>query len=515
MALVLATLTAACAAPHVARRDVVIGIVGEPASVFADEPNARLIAAAVTEQLVRRDAHDELVARLAAFVPTQANGGLKVLTDDPTAPAGRQVATFELRPGLRWQDGAPITATDVQFAWDTDRQAPAGTEERWVAERVERVEVLDDRTVRFVYRADERWDGYATAARVLPRHLLANASPAERARYAREPVHAGPFAVAAWLPGIGITLSAFRDYALGPPAIGRLEVRFFKDRGALLDALRRGDVDVAPSPGLEADLARTLDRFADGGAIQTFYTPSEGIEVLRFGPRFADPAVRHAIELTVDRSAIVAALFAGRALVAKGYLVPPLWAAAESGPGPRLDRPAARAALAEAGYRHGTFGILERAGERLVVTLQVATGSPTRLEAARLVAGDLAAVGIAAEVRERPAAEVAAAVAVGAFDLAIEPQPAHDPQQATAAYAGRAGAWFDTLGAAAAAGADRSEKRQLYVELARVWSAAAPGLPLYQRLLVDVVPRALTGIQPLPAGAPLTWNVGEWRFSTP
>ena len=514
MALLLVLLSA-CAAPRVARRDVVIGIVGEPSSVFADEPTARLIAAAVTERLVRRDAHDDPVARLATAVPTLENGGLRVVTDDPAAPDGRLVATFELRGGLRWQDGEPITADDVRFAWETDRTATLGSDARWVADRIERVEVLDRRTVRFVYRANEHWDGYATAPRVLPRHLLANATPADRARYDREPVHAGPFAVAAWLPGIGITLSAFPGYVLGPPAIGRLEIRFFADRGALLEALRRGDVDVAPSPGLEADLSRTLDRFADGGTLQTYYTPSESIEVLRFGPRFAEPGLRRAVELSVDRAAIVSTLFAGRALVARSYLVPPLWAAAEGTPVVRPDRAAARAALADAGFAHGTFGILERNGDRLVVTLLVPAGSPPRLETARLVAADLAAVGIAAQVRERPAAEVASAVAAGADDLAIEPQAASDPQQATAGYIGSAGPWFDTLAAAAAAGPDRAEKRLLYVVLARLWTGTPAALPLYQRLLVDVAPRQLAGVQPAPTGEPLTWNVGEWRFAAP
>lgn len=495
------------------RRDVVIGVVGEPASVFADDPSARVVAAAVTEQLVRRDAHDEVVARLATVVPTLQNGGLRVVNDDPTAPEGRLVATFELRSGIRWQDGEPITADDVRFAWDNDRHAPGGSEARWIADRVERVEILDVRTVRFVYRAGERWDGYATAARILPRHLLANASAEDRARYDREPVHAGPFAVAAWLPGIGITLSAFRGYALGAPAIGRLEIHFFRDRGALLDALRRGEVDVAPSPGLEADLARTLDKFADGGALQTYYTPSESIEVLRFGPRFADPAVRRAVALAVDRTAIVRSLFAGRALVAKSYLVPPLWAASERVTAPRPDRAAAAAALAAAGFTRGALGILERGGDRLVVTLDVGSGSPARLEAGRLVSGDLAAVGIAAQVRERPAAELAAAVATGGFDLVIEPLAGSDPQQASAAYAGAAGPWFDILAEAAASVPDRSEKRQLYGELARIWSAGPAALPLYQRLLVDVSPRDLTGIQPAAGGQPLTWNVSEWQFA--
>jgi peptide/nickel transport system substrate-binding protein len=514
--LIAALLTVqACAQPKPARRDVVIGLVGEPASVLADDPNARIIAGAVTEQLVRRDAHDDLVPRLAVRVPTIENGGLAVVTADPAAPDGRLVATFELRADLTWQDGAPLTASDVRFAWESDRGAPLGSIERWMADRVERVDVLGERQVRLIYRANERWDGYALAARVLPEHLLATASPAQRAKYAREPVHAGPFAVAAWVPGIVLTLSAFKGYALGPPALGRLEIRFFPNRGALLDALRRGDVDVVPSPGLEADLAGTLDRFADGTRLQTFYKQSESIEVLRFGPRFADPALRLAVELAVDRQKLSQTLFEGRAVVPRSYLVAPGWAAADVGTAQAADRERARSLLLASGYRRGALGILEHDAERFAVSILVAAGSPARLDAARLVAGDLAAVGIAADVREQAPDVTAAALAGGTFDLAIAPEDASDPQRATDRYRGTAGAWFDALAVAAGAAGDRSEKRILYAELERAWASARPALPLYQRLQVDVAPRALAGIDPPSDGSPLTWNAREWRFVTP
>lgn len=508
-------LLAACSPPPPARRDVVIGLVGEPASVFADDPNARIIAAAVTEQLVRRDAHDELVARLAVRVPTPENGGVVTVANDPAAPDGRLVATFELRPDLVWQDGAPLDAQDVRFAWETDRTAPLGTEERWVADRVERVDVLSDRVARFTYRANERWDDYALAARVLPEHLLANATPERRAQYAREPVHAGPFAVAAWLPGIGITLSAFKGYALGVPALGRLEIRFFPDRSALLDALRRGDVDVVPSPGLEADLAGTLDRFADGARLQTFYKQGESLEVLRYGPRFADPALRQAIALAVDRRRMSTALFEGRAVVPRTYLVAPGWAATDVGTVDEMSVERARAVLLAAGYSHGSFGILERGGDRFVVTILVAAGSAARSDAARLAAGDLAAIGVAADVRTVAPGAAAAAIASGAFDLAIGAEDASDPQRATERYRGSVGPWFDALARAAAAGADRTEKRLVYAELERAWTDARAALPLYQRLQVDVAPRTLAGVEPAADGAPLTWNVREWHFKSP
>ena len=508
-------LVQACAPARPTRRDVVIGLVGEPASVFADDPNARIIAAAVTEQLVRRDAHDDLVPRLAVEVPTIENGGVVVVPDDPAAPDGRLVVTFKLRPDLIWQDGVPLTASDVRFAWETDRGAPVGSEARWTADRVERVDVVTDRMVRFTYRANERWDGYALAARVLPEHVLANASAALRARYAREPVHAGPFAVAAWLPGIGVTLSAFKGYALGAPSLGRLELRFFADRSQLLDALRRGEVDVVPSPGLEADVAGTLDRFADGTTLQTYYKQAESVEVLRFGPRFADPVLRKAVELTVDRRKLSASLFEGRAIVPRTYLVAPGWAASDAGSLPLVDREQALALLRAAGYTHGTFGILEHGSGRFTVSILVAAGSVARTAAAQLVAGDLAAIGIAAEVRTQVPESAAAAVASGAFDLAIGPEDASDPQRATERYRGAAGPWFDTLARAATGAGDRAEKRLLYAELQRTWDDARPALPLYQLLQVDVAPRSLAGVDPTSAGAPLTWNAREWRFTTP
>ena len=496
------------------RRDVVLGIAGEPRAILSDEPSAQVLQAAVTESLVRRDPDGAFVARLAAEVPTIANGGARIVID-AAAPAGRLVATFEIRRDARWQDGEPVTADDVRFAFDDDRAAPTSTARRWMADRVERVDRVDDRTVRFTYRVGERWDLYPLVARVLPRHVLADAPPEKRARYEREPMHAGPFAVAAWIPGFGLTLSAFPRYALGTPALGRIEVRFYGDRGAVVDALRRGEVDVAGAPAVEADLARILDRFADGPRLQALYKPANAIGMLRFGAEgtvFRDVRVRRAVELAIDRRGLVEAIFAGRARVPRSYLVAPLSAATEALEPPRLDRGGARALLLAAGFRPGPFGILERGAERMTVTLQVATGSQARIEAGRRLSGDLATIGIAATVLERPPADVLEAVARGEFDLALVPERTDDAQRASDRYRGQVGPWFDVLLDAAAAAPEPADKRALYAELQRLWAEALPGLPLYQELRVDVAPRALEGVQPSPNDDPVTWNAAEWRF---
>jgi peptide/nickel transport system substrate-binding protein len=474
------------------------------------------LASAVTETLVRRDEHDDLVPRLAQSVPTVDNGAARVITDDPTAPNGRLVASFHLRDAV-WQDGEPITASDVRFAWEQDAAAAPGTMVRWNADRIERVEVVGPRDLRVVYRDGERWDDYALAPRVLPRHRLAGATAQELAAYAREPMHAGPFAVAAWLPG-NITLSASKSYVLGAPGLGRLEVRFFATRTEVLQALLRGDVDIAPWPVLEADLAKTLDRFADGGRLQAYYKPAEALEVLRFGgdpTRFGDIAVRRAIELSVDRQSIVDDIFLGRARVPRTYLLAPLWASTEDAVAAvPPDRERARAILASAGFTKGQYGILERGGERLTATIQVTPGSAARLEVARRVAGDLAAIGIAADVRERPSADLVAAVRAGRFDLAIAPVDASDPRLASERWSGLVDPWFDVLAAAAARTGDRNEKRAIYAEMERLWANALPALGLYQDLRVDVAPQNLAGIQPTPSATALSWNAYAWTFAS-
>jgi peptide/nickel transport system substrate-binding protein len=491
----------------------VVGLVGEPRTVFDDDPSARFVASAVTETLVRRDAHDELTPRLAESVPTIENGGLRVVTDDPAAPDGRLVATFRLRDA-KWQDGEPVTATDVRFAWQEDKASSPGTLTRWTADRIADIQVLSARDVRVLYRNGERWDDYALGPHVMPSHRLAQATTEQRSAYARQPVHAGPFAVAAWLPG-SITLSAYQGYVLGAPKLSRLEIHFFSTRAAALQALLRGEIDVAPWPVLEADLAKTLDRFADGTHLLAHYVPTEAASLLRFGSdpkRFGDPRVREAIELTIDRQSIVDDVFVGRARVPRTYLVPPQWAAAEDVPAAGPDRDRARALLVEAGFTKGQFGIVERAGERMTTTIGVAAGSPARTDVARRVAGDLAAIGIAADVRERAPTDLLAEVRKGQFDLAITSEETADPQLASERWAGLVEPWFDALAGLATQAPDRAEKRAIYSEMERIWTSAHPALPLYQELRVDVAPQGLLGIQPTPSGSALSWNVYEWSF---
>jgi ABC-type transport system substrate-binding protein len=149
----------------------------------------------------------------------------------------------------------------------------------------------------------------------------------------------------------------------------------------------------------------------------------------------------------------------------------------------------------------------------MTATLEVAAGSQARTDVARRVAGDLAAIGIAVDVRERASADLLNDLRGGQFDLALTTEEAADPQLASERWAGLVDPWFDALAGLAAQAPDRSEKRAVYVEMERIWTDALPALPLYQELRVDVAPQSLRGIQPTPSGSALSWNAFEWSFS--
>ncbi|MBI2773731.1 MAG: hypothetical protein HYX56_04475 [Chloroflexi bacterium] len=289
-------------------------------------------------------------------------------------------------------------------------------------------------------------------------------------------------------------------------------MRTFADRSALLGALLAGDVDVAPSPGLEADMAATLDRSVGQRSLSALYTQSQALVMLRFGSRVGDARVREAIALAVDRERIGWAVFGGRARIPSSYLVAPQWAAIETTEPPHLDRAAARGLMGAAGFGRGNFGIAQRGTDRLVLTLLVPAGASAMIEAGRGVAADLAILGIAADVSERPPSEIDQRVLRGDFDLALTVESADDPLIATERWQGAVSPWSDVLATAAAAEGRTPEGRALYVELQRLWADAAPALPLYQVLKVDVVTVRSGGIRPASHSAPLTWDIASWKM---
>src|SRR2546423_10563573 len=65
-----------------------------------------------------------------------------------TVAADSRSATFTLRKGIRFHNGEPVTPQDVKFSYESYRGAKADVFKK----KTERVEIVDDRTIRFVFK---------------------------------------------------------------------------------------------------------------------------------------------------------------------------------------------------------------------------------------------------------------------------------------------------------------------------------------------------------------------------
>ncbi|MGC9025140.1 MAG: peptide ABC transporter substrate-binding protein, partial [Chloroflexia bacterium] len=317
------------------------------------------------------------------------------------SPDGLQV-TFTLRPNLRWSDGMPLTAEDVRFTWDALRswEVRLGLQAD-LHDYVAAVTAPVSDTVVFIL--NRRLAGLLADASypILPRHIWGGLSPQalQEADLLSIPVGSGPFLLKERWPGEALVLER-NPYYYGPsPFLDQVALLVAPDPQVTEGALRQGDLHLAQVP---PEVYRALQESpAQRPLVLARYPAPQYTFVafnLRDGRPFADPALRRAWALAVDQEAVVRQATGGEGIPLRSPILPPNWAYVEPPPR-RSDPEEARARLAGAGWSDSDGdGIVEKDGRPLVVRLYVRADAPERLEACRLMAEQVRAVGIAVEV---------------------------------------------------------------------------------------------------------------------
>ena len=208
VALMLATLAAGC--EHAGQRHaagsrlVFTGLAGEPDTlnpILATEADVLNFTHLYMSYLVENDAGGNAIPEAAAAVPTLANSGI--------SPDQRTV-TYHLRPNLRWQDGAPLTARDVVFSYRAIVNPRNNVITRVGYAEVAAIRAPDDRTVvvrlrrpfsrsRSIFLGPRAW-ARSCPSTCSPACPISTASPTTNSPSARARI--------AWRDGIAATISS-------------------------------------------------------------------------------------------------------------------------------------------------------------------------------------------------------------------------------------------------------------------------------------------------------------------
>ncbi len=387
-----------------------------------------------------------------------------------------------VRDDARFSDGTPVTAADVAGTYalvldpDSDSVYAKNFQERFSS-----VEPLDQRTARFHLKGK-----LATFASDLEFGIIAVDRGKPRGGRV---VGAGPYRLVS-LDSRQATLVANPRYHGGAPATPRLVLKFVRDNAARVLMLVAGSADLLQNSvrvDLVADLdaRRNVEVQAAPSAILTYLLINNEDPVLR------DVRVRQALAYAIDREAIIEAAYGGYAKLATGLLAPFHWAYHGEVDRYAYDPARAAALLDEAGLRDP-----DGDGPRPRVALVYKTSSDGfRVTVARIIAAQLARVGIAVEVRSFEFATFFADVKKGNYQIAtLQTDIAEPDYHYTFFHSERIpnekqpdanNRWryrnptVDRLSAAGRSETDPAARKAIYAELQAIIAREVPIVPLW------------------------------------
>ncbi len=318
--------------------------------------------------------------------------------------------TFHLRSGVKFQTTDYFTPTrdfnadDVLFSFDRQLNPDNpwntyvdGASWEYAAgmgfpDLIKSVEKVDDMTVKFTlnhpeapFLADLAMDFASIASKEYADQLEASGN---QAQLNQKPVGTGPFTFVDYQPDAVIRYHSFNDYWKGKQPIDDLIFAITTDASVRAQKLKAGECQLMPYPNA-ADVA---DLKADPN-LTVLEQPGLNVAYLAYNttqPPFDKAEVRHAINMAVNKQAIVDAVFQGAAQVAKAPIPPTMWSYNDSLKDDEYDPEAAKKMLQDAGVTDLSMKIWAMPVSRPYML--------NARRAAELMQADLKEIGVNAEI---------------------------------------------------------------------------------------------------------------------
>ncbi|HTV71542.1 MAG TPA: ABC transporter substrate-binding protein [Rhizobiaceae bacterium] len=320
------------------------------------------------------------------------------------------VYTFKLRPGVKYQTTDYFTPTrdfnadDVIFSIERQikkdhpwHQYIAGSAWEYAnsmgfPDLISSIEKVDDMTVKFTLKQREAPFianlGMDFASILSKEYADSLDAAGKKEQLNQKPVGTGPFEFVDYQQDAVIRFRANDEYWKGREKIDDLVFAITTDAAVRLQKLQAGECHVMPYPNAADVEAMKADQ-----NLTVMEAPGLNVAYLAFNtltPPFDKTEVRKAIDMAINKQAIVDAVFQGQAIVAKNPIPPTIWSYNDAIEADKYDPAAAKAALEAAGVKDLSMKVWAMPVARPYML--------NARRAAELIQSDLQAVGITAEI---------------------------------------------------------------------------------------------------------------------
>lgn len=308
--------------------------------------------------------------------------------------------TFHLKKGVKFHNGEPFNAETI-VKW---LELFKASENAYMTEAIQKVEVVDEATVKFVMSRPEPNLLYNFSSSYL--------SVIEPKSYAAlgdnygvtEVYGTGPFKMESFTVGQETVLVRNEDYAWasplaknrGPAKIAKLTLREIPEDSTAFLELKSGGVDMLL--GVPTDFLGEVKKEA---SLEVVTLPGQDVAYMPINVTkepFTDIKVREAAAKAINQKEILDSVYGGVGEVANTFLISAL---PESKVDPKYqisyDPERSKALLDEAGWKVGADGVREKDGKPLKVSLWTQSDSSFR-RLTEVVQAELKAVGIDSEI---------------------------------------------------------------------------------------------------------------------
>jgi peptide/nickel transport system substrate-binding protein len=472
---------------------------------------------------VNRDANTDAVMlhTVEGLVAFREDGsvGMALAEKLDVSPEG-MTYTFRLRPGVRFHNGATVTAEDVVWSWK--RWLDPATQWRCLPEfdgrgaiKVVSVEAADPQTVVFNFEKPSALVLAQMARADCGMSAVLHKDSLDAEGKWKAPVGTGPFKLGEWKKGEYVELVRFPDYVSRPgprdgysggkhALVERVRFVVIPDPSAAKAALLSGALDILTD--LSTEDAAELRQRAD---VVVESSPTMGLSAILFqtkDPLLKDVRIRQAIAHSIDTAEIVGALTQGHAKPNNSPI--PVSSPFHKGAQTKLikrDIAMAKKLLAEAGYRGQPIKMI--ANKRYTATFDAAVlvqamageaGIKIELEVLdwatqldKYTKGDYQTMSFTYSARLDPALS---------FEMMSGPK-ATQPRKV----------WDNADGLKvlheAMAVSDTPKRQALFDDLYARWLADMPAIVLYNGIESAGIRKNVRGYKPFPMGLARAWDV--------